>query len=75
MKRGKATYSVVPIIQHFTDVQRQAWNDILKLQQEIGNLDEEARRERRGRRPARLRGISLLGHASMPDRLIRRFSA
>ncbi|MEI8375975.1 MAG: hypothetical protein WCJ35_24385 [Planctomycetota bacterium] len=34
---GKATYSVVPIIQPSVDVQRQAWSDILKLQQEVGN--------------------------------------
>jgi len=35
---GKATYSVVPIIQPSADIQRKAWNDILKLQQEIGTL-------------------------------------
>ncbi len=34
---GKATYSVVPIIQPSTDVQRQAWSDILKLQQEVAS--------------------------------------
>ena len=34
---GKATYSVVPIIQSSADVQRRAWNDILKLQQEVGD--------------------------------------
>ncbi len=34
---GKATFSVVPIIQPSADVQRQAWSDILKLQQEVGH--------------------------------------
>ncbi len=32
---GKATYSVVPIMQPSEDVQHQAWSEILKLQQEV----------------------------------------